>query len=407
MPYLDWPGRKDDPIPAVALPPAREAHPARHLPLEPAPERGRLYQGENLEIMAGLLPELEGRIDLVYIDPPFSSNSDYTLSPQAGGAAAYSDRWTDGLEGYLTMLWPRLRLIHRLLSPTGSLYVHLDPTAAHYVKILLDELFGAECFQREIIWRIGWISGYKSAVPNWCRNHDTILFYTRSPRGFTFNKPYVPHPPGYQRRGGGEGLGRPAEDVWNANAAEAALTGPDSLDSIQIKSFSREKTGYPTQKNESLLRRIVSASSNPGDLVADFFCGSGTTLVAAGALGRRWLGCDTGPAAVHVTRKRLCGLESCGAWELAGPPVQDGAPARLLRAGDTWMVEPPRDADWWMVDWDYQADPLRPSWCGPGGQAGPALRRSDGPPPPAQVRWFDAAGGAWGAATEGAPPRRQ
>ena len=399
MLHLTWAGRSDAPLPAAPLPPIRETHPPRHSPLEePSTASGRLYGGDNLEIMAGLLPQLEGQVDLVYIDPPFSSNADYTLSAQAGGGAAYTDRWADGLEGYLAMLWPRLRLIHRLLSPTGSLYVHLDPTAAHYVKVLLDELFGAECFQREIIWRIGWISGYKSAVPNWCRNHDTILFYTRAPHGFTFNKPYIPHPPGYQRRGGGEGRGRPAEDVWNANAAEAALTGADSLDSIQIKSFSREKTGYPTQKNESLLRRIVAASSNPGDLVADFFCGSGTTLVVAEGLGRRWLGCDAGATAVHVTRKRLRRLTRCGPWELAGPQAQEGDAARLLQVGDAWTVQPPAGADWWAIDWDYHGGPLRPTWCGPGDQPAPIWRRSDEAPTHAMVQWFDAAGSEWRAA---------
>ena len=396
MLHLNWSGRSDDPWASTPLPPVREVHPARHPPLEPPPTAGgRLYAGDNLEVMAGLLPQLEGRVDLVYVDPPFSSNADYNLSPQAGGGAAYTDRWAGGLEGYLSMLWPRLRLIHRLLAPTGSLYVHLDPTAAHYVKVLLDELFGAECFQREIIWRIGWISGYKSTVANWCRNHDTILFYTRSPGGFTFNKPYVPHPPGYQRRGGGEGRGRPVEDIWNGNAAEAALTGAESLDSIQIKSFSREKTGYPTQKNESLLRRIVAASSNPGDLVADFFCGSGTTLVAAEALDRRWLGCDAGATAIHVTRKRLLGRTHCGPWELAGPPAQQGDAIRLLPLGDAWTVQPPPGADWWAVDWDHDGGPLRPSWSGPGDQPAPICHRPEGAPPRAVAQWFDANGNEW------------
>ena len=278
----------------------------------------RLYVGDNLPILQAIGAELGGGVDLIYIDPPFGSQSDRVL--RAGGATttAYSDRWTGGLPDYLDMLLPRLRLLRELLTPTGALYVHLDPTAAHYVKVLLDEIFGPECFQREIVWRIGWISGYKSVVRNWARNHDTILFYTRDPREFTFHKEYVAHPAGYARRGGGEGPGRPIEDVWNANAAEAALTGADSLDSIQIKSFSREKTGYETQKNESLLRRVIAASSNPGELVADFFCGSGTTLVAAERLGRRWLGCDSSPAAIGVTRARLLGLAERAAFEVAG-----------------------------------------------------------------------------------------
>jgi site-specific DNA-methyltransferase (adenine-specific)/adenine-specific DNA-methyltransferase len=280
----------------------------------------RLLQGDNLEAMAALLPELRGRIDLIYVDPPFGSNADYVIHTAAGTRAAYGDRWAGGLSGYLEMLLPRLRLMRELLSPRGSFYIHLDATAVHYVKVLLDELYGVECFQREIIWRIGWISGYKSAVRNWARNHDTILFYTRDPSDFTFHKAYVPHLPGYRRRGGKEGPGHPIEDVWNGSPAEHALSGEESLDSIQIKSFSSEKTGYETQKNESLLRRIVQASSDPGDLVADFFCGSGTTLVAAERLGRRWLGCDQNPAAVDITRERLAALPRHEAFDVVVLP---------------------------------------------------------------------------------------
>jgi hypothetical protein len=205
-----------------------------------------------------------------------------------------------------------------LLSEQGSLYVHLDATAGHYVKVLLDEIFGADSFQREVVWRIGWVSGYKSAAKNWIRNHDVILFYVKSPGNFTFNKEYVPYPPGYERRGGGEvtGKGYPIEDVWNANPVEHQLTGEQSLDSIQIKSFSTEKTGYATQKNESVLGRILRASSNRGDLVADFFCGSGTTQAVAEKSGRRWIGADVGRFAIQTTRKRLLDIEGCKPFEV-------------------------------------------------------------------------------------------
>ncbi len=185
--------------------------------------------------------------------------------------------------------------------------MHLDPIASHAVKLLLDEHFGPNSYQREIIWRIGWVSGFKAAVRNWCRNHDSILFYTRKPSGFVFNKPIVPYPDDHKPRRGKPGAlgGMPVDDVWNGSPAEHALAGAESLDSIQIKSLSTEKTGWPTQKNESLLRRIIAASSNPGDLVADLFCGSGTTLVAAHRLGRRWLGCDQSETAVNIAAKRL------------------------------------------------------------------------------------------------------
>jgi len=175
-------------------------------------------------------------------------------------------------------------------------------------------VFGQDSFQREIVWRIGWISGYKSAAKNWIRNHDLILFYTKDNAQFTFNKQYVPYPLNYHRRGQegppeeGGGKGYPIEDVWNANPFEFALRGEESLDSIQIKSFSTEKTGFPTQKNESLLKRIVKASSNEGDLVLDCFVGSGTTAAVAEKLNRRWIACDLSRFAIHTTRKRLLGI---------------------------------------------------------------------------------------------------
>jgi site-specific DNA-methyltransferase (adenine-specific)/adenine-specific DNA-methyltransferase len=220
------------------------------------------------------------------------------------------------------MLAPRVELMRDLLAPRGSFYLHVDPTVGHAVKLLCDEVFSAECFQREIVWRIGWLSGYKTAARNWIRNHDLIFFYTRGPKEFTFNKQYVPYPPGYRRRDGSlpKGVGTPLEDVWNASPSENALKGEESLDSIQIKSFSREKTGYPTQKNESLLRRILSASSNPGDLVADFFCGSGTTLVAAEKLERRWIGCDSGALAIDIARQRLLNLPDPRPFEILSVP---------------------------------------------------------------------------------------
>ncbi len=271
--------------------------------------RNRLVWGDNLHVLASLAGELAGQVDLVYVDPPFDSRQDYKVRIGVGTGAvqaeeelvklqslveekAYRDTWGRGRASYLSMLQQRLGLIRELLSPTGSFYLHLDHSSVHYAKVLLDEVFGEDCFQREIVWRIGWISGYKSVAKNWIRNHETILFYTRHPEKFTFNKEYVPYPADYRRRGeegapGGKGY--PMEDVWNGNQFEAALTGAASLDSIMIKSFSAEKTGYDTQKPLSLVERMIRVSSNPGDLVLDAFVGSGTTAVAAEKLGRRTL----------------------------------------------------------------------------------------------------------------------
>jgi DNA modification methylase len=208
--------------------------------------------------------------------------------------------------------------MRELLTDNGSIYVHIDAHVGHYIKAVMDEIFGKDCFQREIIWRIGWISGYKAAAKNWIRNHDTILYYVKNPDNFIFNKEYVPYPPGYTRRGGEQTIGKgyAIEDVWNANPFEYELKGDDSLDSIQIKSFSTEKTGFPTQKNESVIRRIIKASSNEGDLIADFFCGSGTTGAVAEKLGRRWIMADLSKFAIHTTRKRLLDIPGCKPFEV-------------------------------------------------------------------------------------------
>lgn len=280
---------------------------------------GRLLCGDNLAAMDALLGTAAGSVDLCYIDPPFSTGNTFDLIRRVGSEAeaqgsvpelrstAYRDAWEGGDAGFMAMLDPRLRRIHQLLAPHGSLYVHVDPTVGHAVKLLLDEIFGPGCFQREIVWRIGWVSGFKTRARNWIRNHDVIYFYTKDPKRFTFNKHYTPHPEGYRRRDGAppKGPGMPMEDVWNANESEFGLRGSESLDSIQIKSFSTEKSGWATQKNESLVRRVVEASSNPGDLVLDVFCGSGTTALAAARTGRRFVGCDASADAVHIARKRL------------------------------------------------------------------------------------------------------
>ena len=287
------------------------------------PERfdhgGLLFHGDNKEVLAHLLATgFRGKVDLAYIDPPFDSGADYVRKVQLRGASGsarldgetytlgeqiqYTDIWAN--DTYLQFMYERLLLIKELLRDNGSIYVHMDSTRGHQVKLVLDEVFGADAFQREIIWRIGWISGYKSVARNWIRNHDTVYFYTKGGGSdFTFNKEYIPYPTGYTRRDGAvpEGPGYPIEDTWNANDM-------DRLDSIQIMSFSREKLDFPTQKNENLMARIVSASSNPGDIVLDCFSGSGTTAAVAQKLGRRWIGADINKGAIQTTEKRLAAI---------------------------------------------------------------------------------------------------
>ncbi len=385
-PRLTWPGRNP-----YGFDPARPA--IEPIALEICDPRGelegqasglpddRLMIGDNLDAAATLIHRgYSGRFQLVYIDPPFASDVEYGHEvqveerPESWQRSSYSDAWPGGLGSYLEMLGPRLEAIHRLLHDEGSLYVHLDHHSVHYVKVLLDEIFGRENFQREIIWRIGWISGFKSAARNWIRNHDTVLFYVKDRARFFFDKAYLPYPPGYRRRDGQlpKGKGIPLEDVWNGSAA-------DPLDSIQIKSFSGEKTGFNTQKNLALLQRIIQASSRPGDLVGDLFAGSGTTAVAAATMSnaggepaaRRWIGVERGPLGAALARTRLL---DAGAPPFAiegharGQVLEEASPYRLIvepTTSDSLEVvledreddAPPVEA--WSLDPSFDGLPFR------------------------------------------------
>jgi len=320
---MDYPNLPFQVVETVNKPRAKGGLNATLFPEDQWPEnypkdwKNKLIWGDNKLVMSSLLKQgYAGKISLIYIDPPFYTGADFSYKTQVDDTEiekepsiieqrAYKDTWNGGIASYLKYIYERLVLMKELLADNGSIYVHLDWHVSHYVKVMMDELFGYENFQREIIWRIGWISGYKSKTSNWIRNHDTILYYVKSPKNFIFNKEYIPYPKDYKRRDGSlpEGEGYPIEDTWNCSDI-------DILDSIQIKSFSTEKTGFITQKNENLLKRIINASSNPGDVVADFFCGSGTTLAVAEKLGRRWIGSDLSKYAIQVTRKRLLDIHN-------------------------------------------------------------------------------------------------
>lgn len=279
------------------------------------PKGGLLFHGDNKEVLAHLLANgFRGKVNLIYIDPPYDSGADYVRKVQLRGVTGtakidgedytlgeqiqYTDIWAN--DNYLQFMYERLLLLKELLAEDGSIYVHMDYNQGHYVKAVCDEIFGRENFQREVIWRIGWVSGYKTKARNWIRNHDTILFYSKDKNNFVFNKEYIPYPEDYTRRDGSlpEGEGYPIEDTWNCYDL-------DVMDSIQIMSFSSEKLDFPTQKNENLLARIIRASSNRGDLVLDCFIGSGTTAAVAQELGRRWISCDINKGAIQTASKRL------------------------------------------------------------------------------------------------------
>lgn len=261
----------------------------------------KLIFGDNLQVLKTLYndPEIKGHVKLIYIDPPFATKQEFSGSKEQ---KAYQDKLVGAQ--FLEFLRKRLVLLREILADDGSIYVHLDWKKVHYVKTLMDEIFGEQNFIREIIWRIGWVSGFKSVANNWIRNHETILFYAKDSGNFTFNKVYLPYPAGYERWGGRpKGKGLPIEDVWGVFEKEGVT-------SLAVVSFAQQDTGYPTQKPEGLLARIINASSNEGDIILDAFAGSGTSLAVAEKLKRRWIGIDSSKLAIYTKQKRMLNLKA-------------------------------------------------------------------------------------------------
>lgn len=301
----------------------------KSLELEDAVDPGspnRLIYGDNLLAMAALLAgdehtlSMRGKIDLIYIDPPFDSKADYRTSiilpwgdieqrPTAMEQFAYSDTWEAGTASYLAMISPRIILMRELLSSTGSIFVHLDWHVAHYVKLLLDEVFGKSNLRNEIVWTYKRWSIQSSVLP---RLHDTIFWYAKSDR-YTFNPPTVPNsnPNSSQYVSAKDHSGKTVVKLDESGRpvkreVSDELYVPDYWDVPLISPRSyKERTGYATQKPERLLDRVIEMGSHEGDLIADFFVGSGTTSAVAEKLGRRWIASDFGKPAVMITRKRL------------------------------------------------------------------------------------------------------
>ena len=303
----------------------------------------RLIWGDNLLAMQALLNQgYEGKINLIYIDPPFDSKADYshkiklpasaeatagkgdfeiTKEPSVIERLAYKDTWAGGTDSYLDMLYPRLQLMKRLLAPDGSMYVHLDWHVGHYVKVMMDEIFGVENFKNEVIYSYGAGGVGESFFP---RKHDVIYFYSRNPQNYfnvdgdilrvPFSKSTLDvHFKNIDENGrkyrvqikngkeyiSYEDEGKFVTDVWTDIPAQTA-TSP----------ISPEATGYNTQKPTKLLKRIITASCPNDGIVADFFAGSGTTLAVAEKLNRRWIGCELGKVGIQVARGRLVEMKS-------------------------------------------------------------------------------------------------
>lgn len=333
----------------------------------------RLILGDNLQVMSTLLSTQEGQYDLIYVDPPFLTgkaysarigrNEDSRRPSDWETTEGYTDSWDDPTS-YLNMLFTRLQVMYQLLAPTGTLYLHLDWHASAYARILLDEIFGPDRLLNEIVWVYHGPSPIRSAFN---RKHDTILVYTKS-SDYVFNVDdvRVPYNPSTiktfassDRAGFGKvpdlDRGKVPEDWWYFPV---------------VARLHNERTGYPTQKPEALLERIILASSNPGDLVGDFFCGAGTTLAVADRLGRRWLGCDLTPLAIHTSYRRMFlqeKLQNFSLWQTevelpmtSHEPIvaikqdQEHVEIHLRGIADETIDDFPESIDLWEVDWDHE-----------------------------------------------------
>jgi len=369
--------------------------------------RNRLVWGDKKYVLPALLDEFAGQVALIYIDPPFNVGADFSLQINVEGQQftkeasiieqkAYRDTWGRGLDSYLQWFYDTAVLLRELLSSKGSLYVHLDYHIGHYAKVVLDEVFGLENFRNELVW--------KRSLPHndpkrYGAIHDTILFYSMSP-DYVFNQSFSEQSdeykashytlrdsdgriyrlqslsasgPGPARRFGDRVLEPPPGTHWRfsqeridellaAGKIVFTKTGTpnfkryldesrgSALQSIwtdvnPVNSQAIERLGYPTQKPEALLERIMQASSNEGDLVLDCVCGSGTTAAVAEKLNRRWITCDLGRFAIHTTRKRLLGIpnikpfvvQNLGKYERqAWQAAEFGGPERATAVMDAY-----------------------------------------------------------------------
>ncbi|MCK4520268.1 restriction endonuclease [Candidatus Parcubacteria bacterium] len=250
----------------------------------------KLICGDNLEELAKLPKE---NVDLIYIDPPFFTHKQYEVVwGDEAEVRSYRDRWEGGVEHYIGWLKPRVQAMYEILKPTGSFYIHCDWHANAHIRIMLDEIFGPENFQNEIVWAYR-IQGV--GKKRWARKHDSIFFYSKT-KNYIFNpqKERLRYKKSfYDAKKDKEGYYRDVyiRDIWD--------------DINALISISKELEGYPTQKPEALLERIIKASSNKSDIVLDAFCGCGTTMAAAQKLGRRWIGIDISPTAIKIIERRL------------------------------------------------------------------------------------------------------
>lgn len=334
---LSWPGK------SFVFDPATTEQTRRVLVAEDG--RGSLHLGDNRAALAALRGELGGRVTLAYMDPPFLTNRAFeaidrppiseeriTRAPRSGPLKAraktfaFDDHWSSRSE-YLEALAQRLVLVRDLLAPHGSVVIHVDPKTSHYVKVVCDEIFGDDAFASEIVWRY---RRWPSKTPNFQRVHDVLLRYRKDPKvAPRWNQPYEPLAASTvatwgtkKQRAVFEEDGRRARSSTTEEPTKGVPMG-DVWEIGVLAPVSRERTGYPSQKPETLLERIVGALSDPGDIVLDPYAGSGTTLAVAARLGRQFVGCDASPVAFEIATKRL---------EAAGIRFAEAASAPIRRS---------------------------------------------------------------------------
>ncbi|MGA2111225.1 MAG: site-specific DNA-methyltransferase [Anaerolineales bacterium] len=385
---LDWPGKGEIEYPAGQLTTRAELYPCGPLPLRTEPNR--LILGDNLLVMTALLPQWRNRFRLIYADPPFGTGKEFprrigqgedSRKPEAWQLGdGYQDVWS-GLEEYLSWLYPRLVLIRDLLAEDGTLYLHLDWRLVHYARLLLDEIFGRDHFLNEIIWVYHGPSPVRSYFN---RKHDTLLAYRKGDQHlFRADRVRIPYNPSTRRTFASSkraGFGK-TPDLDRGKVPEDWWYFP------VVARLHAERTGYPTQKPQALLERVLLASSDPGDWVADFFCGSGTTLRVAESLGRKWVGVDLLPQAIRIGLRRmtLAQAEPFLLEEATRAGTDQGARAERLdgilslatestpegiRVGlqDFRPCEPqgfPTSLDYWEADFDYRPPVFRSLAQGP------------------------------------------
>ncbi len=383
---LTWPGKDEQPRlePRILLQDPEKAYSATgaggmH---GPGATDNILIKGDNLLALKALEQDYAGKVKCIYIDPPYNTGSAF-------------EHYDDGVEHsiWLSLMRPRLQILRNLLTEDGAIFVNIDFNEAHYLKVLMDEVFGRKNFQREIIWRIGWLSGFKTMANNFIRNHDTILFYAKNADQLAFRKQYIPKsdfPPRfndqqvktlvnglvdlgvdkkaareYVQMAGEIGLPEryPIEDTWNCSIY-------DRLNSIAVVSFSGESVSkmlgveeLKGQKSEALIQRVLDSITEPGDLVLDSFGGTGTTGAVAQKMGRRWILVEIGDHAdTHIVprlKKVIDGEDQSGIskpleWKGGGGFRYFNLASSML-AKDAWGN--------WVIAKDYNPDMLAAAMC--------------------------------------------